>query len=426
MRKESELFQWVENLANEGTWESEGRFTLERDKAWEKLSSYQLPFPEAWILKLVQAAVLSAALELRVRQTGSDTTFQFMGQDRWTEESVTQALFSEGACPDQGLPPLAAAVRHLARGGENLLALHYPDGSSQVWDGQAFHTEASPYPVKQFELTVFSARKRGLQWLVQPGNAADASAGVGKVLSGLAYTSPIPIYVDGRMINGFSSDPHAGSTSITAPIALIPVKPTLHLPEFRFLRDKDWKPEKDELSLTVEGQVEGIRGDTLSCGALVCLTACVKDTTEQLGFAFQPNYIKWIRDGVLVNAERMVPLGAIGATILLSAEGFRTDLSGLNISLDETYNRRKKEAILRVRSKFRELADLKVDESLRIAMKGGPHKAALVTFAGLALVKPLFLGLAGVAAAQYASDRLRVKRREFQLQEQFRLLCEKF
>ncbi|MFA5507494.1 MAG: hypothetical protein WC423_18840 [Vulcanimicrobiota bacterium] len=426
MRKESELFQWVESLANEGTWQSEGRFTLDQDKAWEKLSSYQLPFPEAWILKLVQAAVLSACNELRVRQTGSETTFRFVGKEQWTETAVTQAMFSSGDCADQGLLALAAAVRYLAGRARKLLALHYPGGQTQVWDGQALRVEDSPYPVEQFELTIFAAEKRGLRWLLQAGVGADESARVGHVLSSLAYPSPIPILVDGRRINGFSSDPHAGSSSATAPIALIPLKPSVLLPEFRFIRDKDWKPEKDEISLTVEGELEALQGDVLRCGALVCLTACVTDRSEQQGFAPQPSYLKWIRDGVVVSAEQIPAIGTVGATILLSAEGLRTDLSGLTISQDQSYNRRRKDAMQRVRVKLLELARENVEKALRIGLRGRVQKAAIVTFTSLAFFQPVFLGMAGIAAAQYASERLRVKRREFQLRADFRMLCENF
>ncbi|HIB66471.1 MAG TPA: hypothetical protein EYO33_15500 [Phycisphaerales bacterium] len=93
MHKQSKIYQWVENLANQGTWESEGRFTLDRDKAWEKLSTYQLPFEHAWVLKLVQAAVLAACESLQVKLTGSESSFRFVGQSRWTQDLVTAALF---------------------------------------------------------------------------------------------------------------------------------------------------------------------------------------------------------------------------------------------------------------------------------------------------------------------------------------------
>lgn len=424
MRKESELFQWVENLANDGTWESEGRFTLEKDKAWAKLSTYQLPFAQAWVLKLVQAAVLSSTSELRIKQSGSETTFRFVDQTRWNEEDVTQALFSTGSVVDQGLVPLAVAVRYLARSAEKLLSLHYPDGTTQVWDGQAFHTEASPYPTEDFEISIFSAQKQGRRWSLLSGGAAGESAIVGKVLSNLAYVSPIPITVDGRRINGFANDPDAGASSATAPFALMPLKADLHLPEFRFLRDRDWRPESDEVSLRIEN-LDGLLGESLSCGLLVCLTASVKEQQDAPLFEHQPSFIKWIRDGVIVRAERLPPKGAIGVTLLVSAEGLRTDLSGLNLAQDQTFGVRKKQAMKRARIRLLELADKNVHQSLKINLRGNRHKAAMLTFAGLGLVKPLFLGLAGIAAAQYASDKLRVRRREFQLQDDLIRLCKK-
>ena len=425
MHKQSKIYQWVENLANEGTWESEGRFTLDKDKAWDKLSTYQLPFEQAWVLKLVQAAVLAACESLQVRLTGSESSFRFVGQSRWTEESVTRALFSADSAQDLALVPLAAAVRYLARSADKLLALHYPDGTTQVWDGEAFHTETSPYPVEAFELTVFSARKSGRFWSLG-ASGLDDLAMIGKVLSNLAYPSPIPINLDGRLINGFSNDAQGGSTSHTAPIALLPVNPTLHLPEFRFLRDRDWRPEKDELSARLDGELMAVYGEPLVCGALACFTANVHETVEAPSFSSQPSYIKWVKDGVIIRAEKVEARGSIGLTLLISAEGLRTDLSGLNLSLSNLYEERKRRARARIREKLYVLADKDAGRRLTLGKKGTPQKVALLTFTGLGLVNPLFLGLAGVAAAQYASDKLRVKRREFQLQDDFERLCTEF
>lgn len=426
LRKESELFQWVGSLANEGTWESEGRFTLEKDKAWAKLSAYQLPFPEAWVLKLVQAAVTSAIPELRVKQRGSETTFHFVGQTSWNEERLTEALFSTDSVIDQSLVPLAVAIRYLAAGAERLLALHYPDGSTQVWDGEAFHTETSPYPTEHFALTVFSAKKDGLRWLSPPALAAGESASVGKVLANFAYPSPLPILVDGRRINGFSSDPDGGASSTTAPFALLPFKAELQLPEFRFWRDWEWKPELEEISLEVGGELEELRGESLSCGMLACLTACIKEVPDPPRFDSQPNFIKWVRDGVVVRAEPIKALGAVGITVLISAEGLRTDLSGLSLAEDHMMVARRKQAKSRVRAKLYELLDKDTHVGVSIRMKGRVHKAAMVALAGLGLIQPIFLGMAGVAAAQYASDKLRVRQREFQVQDDFVRLCKKF
>ena len=425
MHKQSKIYQWVENLANQGTWESEGRFTLDRDKAWEKLSTYQLPFEHAWVLKLVQAAVLAACESLQVKLTGSESSFRFVGQSRWTQDLVTAALFSADSAQDMALVPLAAAVRYLARSADKLLALRYPDGTTQVWDGEAFHSETSPYPVDCFELTVFSARKSGSFWSLGASGLIDAAM-IGKVLSNLAYPCPIPITLDGRPINGFSNDPNGGATSHTAPVALLPVNPTLHLPEFRFLRDRDWRPEKDELSARLDGELMTVFGEAMVCGALACFTANIQETVESPGFCAQPSYLKWVKDGVIIRAEKLESRGSIGLTLLISAEGLRTDLSGLNLSLSNLYEERKRHARARIREKLFALADKDTGRRLTLGMKGTPQKVALLTFTGLSLVNPLFLGLAGVAAAQYASDKLRLKRREFQLQDDFERLCTEF
>ena len=90
----------------------------------EKLSTYQLPFEHAWVLKLVQAAVLAACESLQVKLTGSENSFRFVGQSRWTQDLVTAALFSADSAQDMALVPLAAAVRNRGRSGVDRTGCH--------------------------------------------------------------------------------------------------------------------------------------------------------------------------------------------------------------------------------------------------------------------------------------------------------------
>ncbi|CAN0363447.1 unnamed protein product, partial [Phaeothamnion confervicola] len=50
----AELDDCIDSLLREGKLESSGHFTLDVQKALEKLAAFQLPHPDWWILKFVQ------------------------------------------------------------------------------------------------------------------------------------------------------------------------------------------------------------------------------------------------------------------------------------------------------------------------------------------------------------------------------------
>ena len=124
--------------------------------------------------------------------------------------------------------------------------------------------------------------------------------------------------------------------------------------------------------------------------------------------------------------SRKSPNKATSVTILVSAEGIRTDLSGLALAEDYNYHVRKKKVRNRVQAELRQLAKTDISGTVDVSFRGVAHKAAILGFAGLGIVNPWFLGLSGLAAAQYGSDWLRLRRRQFQLIEDFREFCREF
>ena len=82
MRGHSELQQLLRQQQAEGKFDSGGQFTLDRDKALAKLAAFQLPRRGAWILKIVQSAVLAGATDLKIVQTNFETRVTFRPQER--------------------------------------------------------------------------------------------------------------------------------------------------------------------------------------------------------------------------------------------------------------------------------------------------------------------------------------------------------
>ena len=68
---------FLQQAGNLGAFNSEGVFTLSPEQAAKKLARFQLPFEEAWLVKVAQAAVASGAEQLEVHQARGLTFFSF-------------------------------------------------------------------------------------------------------------------------------------------------------------------------------------------------------------------------------------------------------------------------------------------------------------------------------------------------------------
>ena len=107
------------DLVAEGTVESEGAFTLDRDKAREKMRQFQLADPLEYLLQLVRAAVLRGATALTFAIDTDDMWLSFDGNP-FTIEDFDELY---GALFGRGEGGVLAARRHLALGVNSALAL---------------------------------------------------------------------------------------------------------------------------------------------------------------------------------------------------------------------------------------------------------------------------------------------------------------
>ncbi|MEZ4467406.1 MAG: hypothetical protein R3F60_23475 [bacterium] len=107
------------DLVAEGTVDSAGAFSLDRDKAREKMRQFQLAEPLEYLLQLVRAAVLRGATALSFEIDTDDMWLSFDGESFEVEDfdELYGALFGGGDAG--GL----AARRHLALGVNAALAL---------------------------------------------------------------------------------------------------------------------------------------------------------------------------------------------------------------------------------------------------------------------------------------------------------------
>lgn len=125
------------DLESEGTVDSQGGFTLDREKAREKMRQFQLADPREYLLQLIRAAHLLGATRIHVEVDADDMHMTFDGRPfkEADFEELYDALF--GRADD----PAVAARRHLALGLNAALGL---DPRRIVVDSGAARLQVAP------------------------------------------------------------------------------------------------------------------------------------------------------------------------------------------------------------------------------------------------------------------------------------------
>ncbi|MEM7357142.1 MAG: hypothetical protein AAF657_40380, partial [Acidobacteriota bacterium] len=106
----------IDELRAGGELDSSGEFTLDRDRALEKMRQFQLTDPRSYVLELVQAAVLSGAGEAHFEIDADDMRMWFDGRPFVAQdfEQLYSAMFLRRQSP---------ARRQLALGLNSAMAL---------------------------------------------------------------------------------------------------------------------------------------------------------------------------------------------------------------------------------------------------------------------------------------------------------------
>ena len=198
----------------EGSVESEGAFTIAADKAMEKLSYFALPHESDWVLKVIQAANLWKVERVVVVQTRVATSFTFAPTPQPPQALLVQAFSAMAPNNTDPLHALAMALRSLVEQiGLSFVLAFRRDGITEepIFAGD--------------DTTQLSARTRaqwthqkvdGIRLTVSHFRGNESLAGryvptlskvdrrdisIMQTLQKRAFTSPIPIYLDGRRLN---------------------------------------------------------------------------------------------------------------------------------------------------------------------------------------------------------------------------------
>ncbi len=108
----SDLASLLDELKQEGTLDSEGRFLVDLVKAEEKLEQYRLPSPHHYILALVSSATAAGAHTIRVSRSQRESAVSFDGVAFGFAETTElfRSLLLGSAASETRLRGLATAV----------------------------------------------------------------------------------------------------------------------------------------------------------------------------------------------------------------------------------------------------------------------------------------------------------------------------
>lgn len=344
----------------EGVSVGEGGFTISHEKASQKMSKYSLPREHAWVLKLVQAAVGWNCQRLTLTQTRTTSTFAFslesFGHLPSNQELVTAILRAELE-RDDPLSSLATALRVLVERAHLsfLLLIDKDDAESQaIYAGVYFaemdeekrarqrqawgkgvtlqihhiaHTE-----VNRLLLHHIPIRRHGLPMLQE--------------LEHYAYVSPVPIFVDGRRVDGVLRSSALAWTYRKKPLRLSGMEILgKHDPAFDIcgdLRDvvlQVGTSLKEALAL-VDQQ------EKIASQAYFVLGIEVPKERHEVQKLVSRCEVCWVKQGVVVESSVLPPLTKhLSLQLYLSAEGLGTDLTGFHLTRNEVYADRRNRAV---------------------------------------------------------------------------------
>ncbi|MFN8608428.1 MAG: hypothetical protein U0931_12905 [Vulcanimicrobiota bacterium] len=197
----------IKLLQQEGDFQSSGRFSLEAKKALEKMQEFRLLDPAEYILQLVSCAVMRGATQLQVEINGRDVRVGFDGEPFSAHE--LEQIFD---CASQhSQHPLTAAGAHLAialqamrtynpdvlivesldGSGRNVLQLYEQEVWIETLSGPTGKHKWTTYVGLEHSLNLFNMCFPSLvgAWRAEHG-----------LLRRLAFTSPIPITVNGQPV----------------------------------------------------------------------------------------------------------------------------------------------------------------------------------------------------------------------------------
>ena len=360
----SQLEQFLQNQTSVGVSEGEGQFTLAREKALLKLAEFQLPFRGAWAVKVFQSLIADGTKSpIEVEQTRRVTTLRCRTECSYDLDTLEAAYFNPEPSKLRSLKHLTSALWSIGVNEKRGFQLTLPGHTTTLfWDGETLQKrEVKPSP--DFVLSVTHQSPKGL-WVLNQLEAGRANSDVSKALSDYCFTSPVPLSVDKRRLDGLHNCPGHGWSNRTFPLALAFADgdlPQVTWPCGTF----DTLDQAGNNDLQDGCGLEGLTKKSLKSVPKVSRSGVAVFVTAQAERSGPNNFwtirrasskCYWIQDGAKVqeDAYSVQDCGCSVATYV-SADGLLNDLTGFYLSGSAERDRRKREAAYLATKPLREL-----------------------------------------------------------------------
>jgi len=360
MRESKGIDGLLQSARGLGELDSSGSFTIAGEAAIGKLAAFQLPRKTAWLLKIVQAAVVSGAPEIRIFQTNETTSFRFSPPDELCMETLKKALLSPQVQGSDIYRHLAVGLRAVGFGDRRQFTLAYDFSDTRTlfgWNGKELsqRAEANPDgPGPALHIGVaFPPEDMGRSLGGLKKSAGRATQEYEEVVRN-GEACPIPLYFDGRRLDGLSaplSDDTKANVSLLsvgwAPYSENSRFPPLQVPSALQTYDENWRPTDkftDNRIFLFSGDLAHTQASSLA--KLHYSYRIVHHRSKYKSFKFESvrresEYL-WVKDGVICQRDRSwQKQSPISFQLFLSADDLDTDISGLMLRNVDQLERRK-------------------------------------------------------------------------------------
>ncbi len=334
------LTRFVQDQLQSGTTVSTGTFSINPERAREKLRAFQLARPGSYLLKLIQAANLCGADQVRVTASRSTLEVEFDSTDEQlcSPDTVLAALVQAHSLPESPLRHLAVGLSAATSSAESMREIRWetPRGTVLLNEGAV---TTKPQRSEKLRFVAHRARKL-IDWFkgtVYLNEIVELTrfCGYGKTevfLDGRAirptrwdsFRYPFPDYI------GLGKDSHRHnlldkiSENRGELVVRLPSGSHYTLMERELLKVWNGKDAENAPPILLH---------TPSCETLVSTMAALAIRPVFKG----PGYLGFVKHGVLLEPQALDDLGHPGIAVLVSAEQLSTDLSEFQVVQNEAY-----------------------------------------------------------------------------------------
>jgi hypothetical protein len=319
-----------------------GTFTLNPEKALEKMASFSFPSQDMWILKVAQAAVLSGAESLSVRKLSYEIKIEFR-PTVWPEESFEKLFYAPDLSADAAYVQLKLALWSVGvRGGRHFAYAGPFQDARYLWDGENLKKKPGP-ATDRVSISVYhldSIAKRYAKLLASKGTEFQY---VLRMLERRACVAPLALVLNDKMVSGPAHI--QGYTPLRHFVCL-------HHLALEMVEGDHWKVSSDYAMWKHHNELYASIADFGSeracqsgkqrrrSGASIVFSLRLMgrdDIRVQPGFST----LSWCRHGVVVKQEQVLPVRlSLMMDIVIDADDLPTDIGGFQLGVLDIKQRR--------------------------------------------------------------------------------------